>query len=46
MLEQLKRSLLVANDEAPRKITSVLGGAAPSDGERPHHDHQAMQGKT
>ena len=45
MLEQLKRSLLVANDESPRTDISVRGGAAPSDGERPHHDHQAMQGK-
>jgi len=45
MLEQLKRSLLVAHDEGPQKITSVLGGAAPNDGDRLQHDHQAMQGK-
>ena len=46
MLEQLKRSLLVAHDEAPPQITSVLEGAAPRDGERLQHDHQAMQGKS
>jgi hypothetical protein len=44
MLEQLKRSLLVANDESLLKEISIRGGAAPSDVERPQHDHQVTTG--
>ena len=44
MLEQLKRSLLIASDDSPWKATSVHGGAAPGDVECPPHDHQVTTG--